>query len=179
MTKTIYKEDQKMKPRLWFVFIPVWGFVLVFFIIALYRQLYLKEPFGETPMPDAGLVALFLFILAVMSATTYLMIKSHLVIEIREDGLWYRYPPILSKFRQIKKEAIERYEVRKYNAKREYGGYGIRKGSLNLRKKGDAYIAGGRLGLQLYLVDGKKVLFSTRRKEAILYAIEKMMNKEQ
>ena len=75
---------------------------------------------------------------------------------------------------------IEKYEVRKYNAFREYGGYGIkgRKPGRRFRGKGYAYNISGNTGLQLYLKDGKKVLIGTQRGEAIKYAMDKMMKGE-
>ncbi|MBN1340118.1 MAG: hypothetical protein JXA03_12390 [Bacteroidales bacterium] len=180
MIKVLFKEEQGfMKPKIWLILAPVWGSVMILLLIGLYRQLYLGEPWGDDPMPDSGLITLFFVVVLAMAVSIFLMAKSRLIVEIRDNGLWYRYPPFLSRFRQISREAIERYEVRQYSAIREYGGYGIRKRRLNLRNRGDAYITGGNTGLQLYLVDGKKVLFSTQRKEAILYAMEKMMTKEQ
>lgn len=54
---------------------------------------------------------------------------------------------------------------------KEYGGWGI-KGKF----KSKAYNVSGNIGLQLYLKNGRKVLFGTQRQEAIENAMKKLMN---
>ena len=79
----------------------------------------------------------------------------------------------MSKERFISKHEISRFEVRKFNPHREYGGHGIKRSK---RKMGRSYTVSGRLGLQLYLNNGNLILLGTRRKEAMQYAMEKMMS---
>ena len=79
----------------------------------------------------------------------------------------------MSKERFYSKAEIDKYEIRKYHPNREYSGHGVKRGK---RKSGKAYTVSGRLGLQLFFSNGEKVLIGTKRKEAIKYAMEKMMN---
>jgi hypothetical protein len=96
-----------------------------------------------------------------------------LVVEIRADGIHFRYPPMINKFRKIGRKDILRVEVREYMPIKEYGGWGIKTGS---KKYGKAYNVKGKEGLQLYLKDGSRLLFGTQRKVAIGAAADKMMN---
>lgn len=60
------------------------------------------------------------------------------------------------------------YEIRKYNAIRDYGGWGVKR---KLRW-GRAYNVSGNIGLQIYLNNGKKVLFGTQKPQAMIYAMD-------
>ena len=62
-------------------------------------------------------------------------------------------------------------EVRKYNALREYGGWGIKGWTAQNR----AYNVDGNIGLQLVLRNGKRVLIGTKQSEkleALLYDLK-------
>ncbi len=45
-------------------------------------------------------------------------------------------------------------------------------------KSGSAFNVKGNIGLQLYLKNGKKVLFGTQRPDALKRAMDKMMKEE-
>ncbi len=179
MKKILFKEEQKFGAKVYLIMLPVFILIIVIFGIGFYKQLYLGEPWGDEPMTDNGLIFTFLLIIAFMIVLSVLMFKMKLITEIRDDGLYFKYPPLINKFRHFKPEIIEKYEVRKYRAIREYGGYGLkgRKPGRRGRKYGMAYNVSGDTGLQLYLNDGTKVLIGTQRGEAIKYAMDKMMNK--
>ncbi len=112
-----------------------------------------------------------------MIVLTILFFKMHLETQIQADGIYFKYPPMISKKRFISKAEIANYEVRKYNPMREYGGHGIKKGR-RIKHTGKAFTVSGRYGLQLYLTNGQKILIGTQRKEALKHAMEKMMNKD-
>ena len=119
-------------------------------------------------------VFILLFIVVITVPIFWLFVKMKLIVEIREDGVWYKFPPLLYKWKSITKIDIEKFEVRRYKPVLEYGGWGI-KG----RFKSKAYNVSGNIGLQLYLKSGRKVLFDTQRSEAIKSAMDKMMNATQ
>lgn len=173
MAKTLYKEEQKFgQPWIWLIWVPLTAGSLIFFGFGLHKQLILGEPFGDKPMPDAGLLITGILTFLMMAGLTLLFYRMKLVTEIRTDGIYYRYPPMINKFRRIGKESIERIEVREYKPVKEYGGWGIKTGT---RQYGKAYNVKGKTGLQLYLKDGGKILFGTQRRAAIADAANKMM----
>ena len=173
MVKTLYKEEQKFgQPWIWLIFIPLTASSLTFFAFGLHKQLVLGEPFGDKPMPDAGLLIVAIFTVLLMVGITLLFYKMKLVVEIRSDGVYFRYPPMINAFRRIGNDEIQRFEVREYKPIREFGGWGIKTGTSNY---GKAYNTKGNIGLQLYLKDGTKVLFGTQRRAAIHAAATNMM----
>ena len=67
----------------------------------------------------------------IMGGIIVLFLKMRLKLEIRQDGLWFSYPPLLRKIQHIKKDEIVRFEVRKYNPVFEYGGWGMKGSTKN------------------------------------------------
>jgi len=176
MTKVIFKEEQKFGyPWFWMVYIPLTAGSIIYFTWGFNKQLIQGEPFGDNPMSDTGLIITSIFYVLLMIGLTLLFYKMKLVVEIRNDGLYYRYPPLINKFKMISIEEIEQIEVRQYKPIKEYGGWGIKTGA---KKYGKAYNVKGNIGLQLHLKNGNKILFGTQRKAAIGDAASKMINVE-
>ncbi|HEY9113877.1 MAG TPA: hypothetical protein VIN10_04210 [Bacteroidales bacterium] len=97
-----------------------------------------------------------------------------LKVKVTDEGISYKFSPIIFKEKYISKDIIERYEIRKYRPILDYGGYGIKVGTNN---RGKAFNVKGNIGMQLYLKDGKKVLFGTQRPDSFKYAMDKMMGR--
>ncbi|RLD42399.1 MAG: hypothetical protein DRI88_11705 [Bacteroidetes bacterium] len=176
MGKIYFTEEQRFS-NFW-----LYVFVIIVFTIAiaptataLYSQIILGIPYGEEPSSDEALLVLLVILLVMFVFTLLLFHKMKMVTEVRNDGVFYRYPPFILKFKQIRKEEIEKYKVRKYSPIKEYSGWGIR---YSWGKSGRAYNVKGNIGLQLYLVDGKKILLGTQRGDALQRAMDKMMVKE-
>ncbi len=115
----------------------------------------------------------FMFIM--MVGLTILFYKMRLLTQVKPDGIYIKYPPFVNKERMISKAEISSFEIRKYNARREYKGHGVKRGR-SIKNAGMAYTVSGNMGLQIYLKNGKKILIGTQRKEAFKHAMEKMMN---
>jgi len=170
MDKVLFREEQKF--RLWWQILLILGSTVPAMIMIIYTlvQVYiLNVKVGNTPQPGA---ALFLSLCGVIIAL-WVFFSSKLETCVTKDGISYRFYPLIYKNKFISKEEIQRFEIREYKANLEYGGRGIRRGFG--RKWGRAYIVSGNIGLQLYLTNGKKVLFGTQRSQAILYAMGEMM----
>jgi hypothetical protein len=176
MEKIFYHEEQKLKPAIaWLIMLPVLVLINIIFGIGLYEQLSLGKPWGDEPMSDTGLIMTTVGVNLSVLVVLFLMLRAKMIVDIRESGLFYRYLPFIYKERKISCEEIERFEVREYKPIREYGGWGFRQRSRRFRKAGLAYNVSGNIGLQLYLKSGKNILFGTQRKEAIEFAMKKMM----
>jgi hypothetical protein len=173
MDRTLYTETQTFrKPWIWFIIYAATAATVIFFAIGINQQIRNGQPYGDNPMSDTGLIAMALFSFLIMAAIIFLVLKAKLLTEITEHAIQFRFPPFINKPRVIHKNEIERFEVRNYKPIKEYGGWGIR---LGIRKGGIAYNVHGSIGLQLYLVNGKKILIGTQRKDAIHSAMEKML----
>ena len=145
------------------------------FIYGIYSQEVLGKPWGDHPGSTVSLIFVLVFDSTLMTGIILLIAKMKLIVEVRQDSIRYRYPPIIRKWRVISKAEVWNYKVRKYNPVAEYGGWGIK---LNWNRRNKAYNVKGNVGLQLYLRNGKKLLIGTQRKQAIKFAMDKMMEGE-
>jgi len=173
MEKVFFREEQRFNQWwIWLILLLMVAGSVIPLLMGLYTQLILGEPWGKNPGPDWGLVLNAVLVFLLLGAVLWLFSRMKLQTEIRVDGVWFRFPPLLRKWQNIRKEEIERFEVLRYRPIAEYGGWGIKKGS---RKSGKAYNVSGNIGLRLHLKNGKVILLGTQRKEAIAYSMEKMM----
>jgi len=101
-----------------------------------------------------------------------LLLTLRLVTRIRPDGVYVQFKPLQFKEKHISKEKIKSFELRKYRPIAEYGGWGIRTGG---KKYGKAYNVSGKMGLQLYLEDGKKLLIGTQKPREVQKAMEALL----
>jgi len=172
MAKASFKEEQKHStPWIFLVIFPVLAMVIFF---AKYNE-WEGGSISTSEKDDIlGLAILGGIMFIMMVGLTILFYSMKLTTLIKSDGISIKYNPFMRKERIYARATIEKYEIRKFNPKREYGGHGVKRGR-RIRNSGKAYTISGRLGLQLYLNNGEKVLIGTQRKEAIKYAMEKMM----
>lgn len=163
MNKVLYRETQQFR-QWWWIVLALGSTVptMLFSIYALYQKTVNGIQVG-----DAMLIILPFF----MGIMIWVFFSLKLEVWIDQDGIHYRFYPLISKNKIISKEEIQRYEIRKYSPLLDYGGWGIKKRF----KWGRAYNVSGNIGLQLYLKTGRKVLFGTQRSQAILYAMDEMM----
>lgn len=170
MNKVLFKEEQQFRQWWWIVLILGTTIpAMVMCVYALYQQVVRGIQVGDSPAPNGVMILGFIFLCIMLWG--YFKLK--LEVWIDADGIHYRFFPLIIKNKLISKEQIQRFEIRKYNPILDYGGWGVRRGFG--RKWQRAYNVSGNMGLQLYLTDGKKVLFGTQRSQAILYAMEEMM----
>lgn len=163
-----FREEQKFQ-QVWVWFIVVGIAVLVWY--STIQQIILRCPFGGRPAPDTLLIIFWLLFGIGLPA---LLLSAKLVTEVRSDGIYIRFVPFHFSFHKIAFEELKSFEVRKYNALREYGGWGIRYGP-----QGKAYNVGGNRGMQLELVDGKRILIGSQRPEEFLAALQALHSRYQ
>lgn len=173
MKKILFRETQKYSQgwNLYLIWITQVSMISLF-IYALFQQVVRGIPFGDKPAPNWVLILLIIVLIGVLCGS--LIMKLEVWIDL--DGVHYRFFPLIWKEKLISKAEIQRYEIRKFQAITEYGGRGVRLGLG--RKWGKGFIVPGNTGLQLYLTSGKKVLFSTERSQAIIYAMDEMMKSD-
>jgi len=174
MEKVLFSEEQLFTQKwLWLLLIGATLVSIVPTVFGIYSQEILKVPWGNNPAEKGVLYLILLFELVIMGGIILLIYKIRLKVEIKTDSLRFSFPPLARKWRCIKKEEIDRFEVRKYRPFGEYGGWGIKGNNKN-----KAYNISGNVGLQLHLKNGRKILFGTQEGQAIEYAMKKMMNVE-
>ncbi len=130
---------------------------------------------GKTSVDNIiGLIVLNLIFIVTIVLILFIM---KLELMITDMAIKFRFFPIHIKYKIINFNEILSYNIKKYKAISEYGGWGIR---YNF-KKGWAYIISGNVGIQIIKTDGKHILFSTNKIEeffAILDNKIKSKNKE-
>ncbi len=170
MEKVLFQEEQRFKQ--WWIWLLI-IFILLAVIIPLFNAIA-KE---QTALNSSGTARLILYgVLAVLFLTAVLIIMLFIKLKtkITDKGIYIAYFPFIRKWKKFAVEEIENYEIRKYRAMLEYGGYGMK----NQRKSGRAYSISGDIGLQLYMKNGKKLLIGTQKKQAMEYAMAKLMGTE-
>jgi len=173
MERIFFKEEQKFgSPGLYISMGLVYATPTSIFLYAFYQQFILGIPFGNKPMSDTGLLIMAFLIFAVLIGSAYLLFGSKLITTVTDKNLIVTFKPLTGKTIKFDKTNIEKYEIREYKPTREYGGYGIKQGK---KDAGKAYNVSGKVGVQLYLKDGKKVLIGTQRGDALVRAMKKMM----
>lgn len=172
MNKVLFKETQQFRQWWWIVLIlGITIPLIVFSIYALYQQTVRGIQVGDSPVANGVLIVLPFF----MGIMIWVFFSLKLEVWIDQEGIHYRFYPLISKNKLISNGEIQRFEIRKYSPLLDYGGWGIKKRF----KWGRAYNVSGNIGLQLYLKTGRKVLFGTQRSQAIMYAMEELMKQKQ
>jgi len=174
MEKLLFKEEQQFSKRwLWILLIVSLTAIAIPFVRGLY-YLSVDNPPGDNPMSMEELIVSGVSVL-VVAFIFVMLFRSKLKTKITADKLSVCFPPLIRKWKHIDPAEIERYELREYHSKREYGGHGIKR---RLRK-GSAWTVSGRIGLQLYFKNGKRFLIGTQKQHALEYAMQKLMNGEE
>lgn len=94
---------------------------------------------------------------------------------IDEKGIYYQYLPFHFTYRLLPWNSISKCYVRNYDAIFEYGGWGLK---FSFRKsRGKSFTVKGNTGLQLELLNGKKILIGTQKKEEIQRTIDAYQDK--
>ncbi|MBC8321763.1 MAG: hypothetical protein H8E34_13690 [Bacteroidetes bacterium] len=173
MKKILFKEEQKFGSMpLYFFMGGIYAVPVIFFLIASYHQFVLKQPWGDKPISDTGFLLTAFLVTIVLVVMGFLLFSSKLEVEVTNESLNITFKPYFSKPRIYNKSNIEKFEIREYKPISEYGGWGVKQGKKGI---GKAYNVRGKIGLQLYLKNRKKVLIGTQRGDALLRSMKKMM----
>lgn len=162
----LYREVQCF--RQWWI----WALVLFVAAISLYeavQQLILDKPFGNNPAPDGWMIVIAIVFGIGLPIFIY---TTNLTTEIRNDGLYVRFFPFHRSFIRITTQEITGFESCTYSPLGDYGGWGIRFG-----KKGKAYNVSGNRGLQLELINGKRLLIGSQKPEELVRALSSIMSR--
>lgn len=98
----------------------------------------------------------------IISALGIVVTNTKMVTQIREDGIYVRFPPFQSGFQKFLWKDIKQVYVRRYNALTEYMGWGIKTGPM-----GRGYIVAGDMGIQIILKNNYRVLIGTQQSEKV------------
>ncbi len=155
--KILFSEQQKFKQWWLWIILPVLNFI---FILGIYKQIILKEQFGDNPMSNSGLV----IGLVLMISLTILFGNFKLQTIIKNDGIYVRFFPFQIAYRKYTWDKLINIYVREYNPITEYRGWGLKYGIFG---NGKALNVSGNKGLQLVNLNKSALLIGTNKPEEI------------
>lgn len=165
--EVLYEESQRFRQWwVWLILVPI----NILWVAAIYQQMLQGIPFGDNPMPDAGLVVLAISCMLV----SMLVLSFHLKTQITTKGISVRLFPVQLSFQTYSWDEIRVCYIRTYKPISEYGGWGYR---LGIFGRGRALNISGNKGLQLEFDNKRKLLIGTQRPgdiEALLQKIGKL-----
>ena len=157
-----FTENQKFKQ--WWVWVILIGIAAIS-IIGIVRQLIFKEPIGDKPMSDLGLILFAIFVFVFVSF--FIIMRLDTVID--RSGIIMHFVPFVKN--KVKWEDVKSLSVVNYGF---VGGWGIRFGS----SYGTIYNVKGKMGLAIELKNDKKFLIGTQRPQEIQNIIDRYFNKK-
>jgi hypothetical protein len=153
-----FREEQRFhQPWLWLLILGLaalqwWGFI---------QQIVLGQPWGTNPAPDWMMVLLWLLI-GIGMPLFFLYLR--LIVVVTDEAIDIQFRPLTR--RSIPVTDVTHVEARTYAPLREYGGWGIR--GIGGKR---AYNVSGKRGVELTLVDGRKVMIGSQRAGELAEAI--------
>jgi hypothetical protein len=173
MNKLYFREEQRYTQSwVWLLLLGSCAISVIPLWYGVYHQVSTGSSWGTSPITTDKLVVVSSIVTIFMAVIVWLFAVQRLETEITPEGGSYRYLPFIRKWRVISPEQIRSFSVGTYSPLGTYGGWGIRNGGS---KTGKAYTISGNLGLTLFLADGTRILLGTRRKDALLHAMEKIV----
>lgn len=148
----IFKEEQRFNQP-WLIILILLSVLLS---IGIILKTYLNNPRSYS---NIELILKIGFII-LLGALIFLF---KLNTRIDEKGIHYQFFPFHWSFIVVKWSEIDSAYVRNYRALYEYGGWGLRSGTLWNKSKGKAINVSGNIGIQLKLKNGKKLLIGTQK----------------
>lgn len=167
MNKINFTEVQRFNR--WWAWLAV-GLLNCLFIFAIFQQMVLGKPFGTKPAPDFVLFFVEIFLLFLFFFLLSLKLKTR----INDEGIFYRFYPFQFKESEIMWHDLKDAYMREYNSFHEYGGWGIRYGSLHTGRAINTS-SSCNIGLQLQFNDGKLLLIGTRRPTEISKIVDEVI----
>lgn len=164
----VFNETQRFNQ--WFIQLINYG-MLAFLLYCFYTWFIAKSNVDKVMATDlTGQI----IVTATLLFSVLLLWSFKLKTKIDEKGIHYRFLPIHRNYKLIRWDEMENCEVRKYNALKEYGGWGFKSGF----GKGTAFNVKGNIGIQIVLKTGKPILIGTQKENDAKVIIKRYKNKE-
>ncbi|MBA6156433.1 hypothetical protein H3Z83_07910 [Tenacibaculum sp. S7007] len=162
----VFKEEQRFT-QTWLI--ALLGISIVIPIILITKE-YLEKNSSMTTNE-------FLLTLGGIIVSLSFIFFFKLTTKIDETGIHYQFFPFHFSLRLIKWSEIDKAYVRTYDPISEYGGWGLKGGSLWNKKNGTAINVSGDIGIQLELKNGKRILIGTQKENEAKRVLENYKNK--
>lgn len=169
--KLLFQEKQTFQYTWsWWMLIAITIPLVGLFVVGIFQQLILGEPFGSKPMSDIGLLLVGAFTALLMGGILWFYQRMEIEVIIDHRSISYRFFPFVKTAKVLRKGDVTKMTVRKYRPVMEYGGWGYR----SRFSKDSAMTVKGNWGLQLHFTNGKKLLLGTQKPKELEKAIEQL-----
>ncbi|UOE51108.1 hypothetical protein MTO98_08475 [Mucilaginibacter sp. SMC90] len=150
MKKVLFEESQKNVQIL--AVVPAVITTILFGVLS-FLQVLLHKPVGNNPAPDWLLLVFFFG-----SIIGFIVFSSQkLKTQIREDEITVSFG-FFARKKVINISEVKSISIRKYDAIKEFLGWGVR---FNLSER--CYTVAGSDGIEIELVNGKRILVGTQK----------------
>lgn len=175
MIRRLFEEVQTYRQcRIFWILLAVL-FLSIFTPLAygMYGQLVLGEPWGNKPMSDEGLIALFFFFLGIYAIVVVALRSIKMETYVDNTGIHYRSYAKRSQWQLITRDNLVSFEIRRKRRNIfEPGGIAFLRKHIG---KSQYVILLGNVHIELTLMNERKVFLGTGRPEEFERAIRKMM----
>ncbi len=162
----VFKEEQRFT-QTWLI--ALLGISIIIPIILITKE-YLEKNSSMTTNE-------FLLTLGGIIVSLSFIFFFKLTTRIDETGIHYQFFPFHFSLRLIKWSEVNKAYVRTYDPISEYGGWGLKGGSLWNKKNGTAINVSGDIGIQLELKNGKRILIGTQKENEAKRVLENYKDK--
>jgi hypothetical protein len=172
MNRKYHEEVQALRDNPWFRVLLIALTIAAVLPIGsgLYWQIFKGQPWGNEPMSNNGLIALFLLLIVVCVVVNWLLLSRKLELKIGEDGVHYRLFPQQLKWAMISKSEIADFTIER----KKFPNFRIRHAQLTKRQK--IMDINGNVLLSLQLKNGQKIRLGSRNPEAVAWAMRKLFS---
>ena len=164
MDKILFKEIQRNA-----ILIVVASVFAVFFGILVIVQVIMGKPIGNHPAPNGLLIAFFV----VCGLSIIFFSKQKLILVITEKQISISYGLLTSEIK-INNADINSIKIRKYDALKEFLGWGVR-----YNENESCFTVSGDNALEIELVSGEKFLIGTQKPDEIMLTIADLLHGSQ
>ncbi|HEX8277930.1 MAG TPA: hypothetical protein VF540_04515 [Segetibacter sp.] len=163
--KILFSETQKFNQ--WWLWLILLSYItmLSVVLIVIIRQKHLSNLIRKTVLVFTSLLILI---------PTIIFLSFRLETEIRRGGVYVKFFPFHTTFKEYKWKNVSKSYVRQYNPIDEYGGWGFREGA-----SGKAFNVSGYQGLQLEFYDHDKMLIGTNKPKELTETLMKIAQLKQ
>ena len=144
--------------------------MILFFLYIMYHQLVLGHPFGSHPMSNIGLIVSGFIVIAIPVAIFILLYSMTLIIEVRDDGIYFMLKPFHSRYRRILWHEIESFEIVNHGLFR----YGV---GAHWGPGWKAYTLLGSKVIKIKRKSGSAIILSSTRPQEFSDVVKTYMNR--
>ncbi|MCW5517402.1 hypothetical protein [Muriicola sp. Z0-33] len=164
----VFKEVQKFNQ--WWI--QLVNLLLIGLLIYLCYSWYIKKD-GVNEFGENGIL-IQLIVIGTIVLDLLLLYLIQLRTAIDEIGVHFQFFPFQFSKKTIRWTAMQQCYTRQYKPIKEFGGWGYR----TKFGKGKAYNVKGNKGIQIVLLDGKKLLIGTQKVQDATAVINRFIQKQ-